>query len=881
MRILIDLQGAQTASRHRGIGRYSIALAKAIIRNRGDHEVYILLSGLFPDTIDPIKADFAPILSADHIVIFCVPSSVEAIASENAWRIEAAELVREGMIGALGPDVVLIMSLFEGPYAPAITSVGRLGTTTKTAVILYDLIPLIDPKTHLDGGNGESWYYSKIMSLNNADLLLAISSSAQREAIKYLGFKKNKIVTIYSAADEHFKPDPISRDTTRDFLTRIGLRRKFILYASTFEPRKNFEGLIRAFALLPPPLRENYQLVLLTGLEPDHSSEARKLAALRRAADEACLAPDELVLPGYVSDNELVAFYSRCELFVFPSFHEGFGLPLVEAMRCGAAVIGSNTTSIPEVIGRDDALFDPHSDVSIAELIERVLTDIDLGATLRAHGLQQSKHFSWDRSAQLALRALEEIAPIDSSRAATCTVPALLQRIAGIRVGVLPKRSDLVAVANSIARNESAVARWNVSSESEGATFAVEIDAEPRAPRNLTGCYGHARRQADQRHDGVGQTSEPELEVIHHQVWLPEERPRILLLKLDHIGDFVLALDAFRLIRSTWPKAHITLVCATWNRPIAEHSGLFDTVLCCDFYPSNTGEYDKNIIISRGLEKYRALGLGVYDLAVDLRCYDDNRILLSHTAAQYRAGYAADGVKLDLAVPAGSESEITAHVGGRTMALAAAVAWTFGIPAGGARGGLLGNQDPVRQFTDGIVVGISPGTRNALRSWGRERFLELAHRLNSDAGFRIVLIGSDADRSDTQIIAESLPKADVIDLTGKLSIAELPSIFAGLDVFVGGETGTTHMAALMGVPTLCIHSGQTNVNSWRPVGPDVVTLRRNVACSPCYLSRIEECRWNKRCMDISPRRVAAEVAAIADRITSRLLKKSVAFGDEA
>jgi len=203
-----------------------------------------------------------------------------------------------------------------------------------------------------------------------------------------------------------------------------------------------------------------------------------------------------------------------------------------------------------------------------------------------------------------------------------------------------------------------------------------------------------------------------------------------------------------------------------------------------------------------------------------------------------------------------------AHIGGRTLALAAAVTWTFGTPMGGAREGILDGRAPVRLFNDGIVVGISPGTRNELRSWGRERFAELARLLYSDGNFRIVLIGGTADRSDTQFIAKPLPKTHVVDLAGTLAISDVPPVFAGLDLFIGCETGTTHMAALMGIPTLCIYSGQTNVNSWHPVGAHVVTLRGNVVCSPCYLATVAECPWNKRCMDIPPLRVAAEVIAM-------------------
>jgi ADP-heptose:LPS heptosyltransferase/glycosyltransferase involved in cell wall biosynthesis len=922
MRILIDLQALQTGSRFRGIGRSAAALAKAVVRNRGNHEVFILLSGLLEDTIASIRDDFSRMLPADRVSVFSAPSPAEAMPPENAWRIEAAELIREWMINVLAPDVLLIPSLFEGPVEPGIVSIRRFETETKTAVILHDLIPYLDPERYLADPAGSKWYYSKIDSLRRAYLLLAVSDSSRREAVDALGFEPSRVVTISSAADERFTKANMSLEDAKIFLERLGIRRKFVTHTSMIEPRKNFEGLVRAFGLLSKSVRETHQLVLVGEHRPEQQ------IGLRRLAGDAGLAPDDLVFTGQVSDSELIALYSLCTLFVFPSFHEGFGLPPLEAMCCGAAVIGSNATSIPEVIGREDALFDPHSDQGIAELIERALTDNEFQESLRAHALRWSKRFSWDKSARLALNAIEDIAPLRSPSRASPDISILLEKIAAIKAGVSPERKDLVAVADSISKNERALSQWGTvpsgdkddvqaevgqpeAGKWEGhydATFVRKLyhifhNREPD-PRGLedhlrglrSGRELHelvedflnsdefsvrwVRRwkapdgAADRRGGGAGPPSDPVVEVIRHRIWLRDDRPRILLLKLDHIGDFLLTVDAFRLIRDTWPNADITLVCGPWNKSIAEQLGLFNTVISCNFYPNTTTQYDKEAVTRRGLAEYRALALGSYEIAVDLRCYDDNRLCLFHTDATYRAGYAADGVELDLALPVGSESEMRAHIGARTLALAAAVAWTFGTPVGEARHGILNGRAPVRLFKDGVVVGISPGTRSLLRSWGRERFRELAQILQSRGNYRIVLIGGEADRADTQYIAEFLQKADAIDLAGTLPIADVPPIFAGLDLFIGGETGTTHMAALMGVPTLCIHSGQTNVDSWRPVGPHVVTLRGNVACSPCYLSTIEECRWNKRCMDISPACVADEVAALWDRFSTMQLSRS-------
>ena len=138
MRIVIDLQGAQTESRFRGIGRYSLSLAKAIIRNRKDHEIIIALSGLFPDTIEPIRAAFDDLLPQENIRVWYAPGPIYATDPTNKSRREAAERIREAFLEGLYSDVVLITSMFEGFGDDAVTSIGALDHNTPVAVILYD-----------------------------------------------------------------------------------------------------------------------------------------------------------------------------------------------------------------------------------------------------------------------------------------------------------------------------------------------------------------------------------------------------------------------------------------------------------------------------------------------------------------------------------------------------------------------------------------------------------------------------------------------------------------------------------------------------------------------------------------------------------------------
>jgi hypothetical protein len=174
------------------------------------------------------------------------------------------------------------------------------------------------------------------------------------------------------------------------------------MYTGGIDPRKNIEGLIDAYSQLPGSLRHELQLVIVCEARTDQRERLQALAVQRG------LLADQLVVTGYVSDADLVALYNRCQVFVFPSLSEGFGLPALEAMSCGAAVIASNTTSFPEVIGDPDALFDPHDAASIAGKLRAVLTDERLLARLREHGLRRAQNFSWDRCAQASLAAMRE-----------------------------------------------------------------------------------------------------------------------------------------------------------------------------------------------------------------------------------------------------------------------------------------------------------------------------------------------------------------------------------------------------------------------------------------------------------------------------------------
>lgn len=451
MRIVIDMQGAQTKSRMRGIGRYVLSFAEAVCRNRGKHEVILVLNGLFPESIEPIRALFETLLPQDNILVWHAPGPVMAKDPENDSRRSVAELVRESFISSLDPDVIHIGSLFEGYLDDAVTSIGQLDLATPVSVIFYDLIPLLNPEQYLaPNPQYASYYERKIKYLKRASSFLAISEFARQECLANLPLPDLAVVNISTAIRDEFKPIQVAQPDADALMEKFGLTHPFVMYTGGADDRKNLPRLIKAFAALPDHLRNSHQL-LFAG---DMGKEAIK--SFRQIATSCNLEPHSLCFTGYISDEELLQLYNLCKLFAFPSWHEGFGLPALEAMACGTPIIGANTTSLPEVIGLTEALFDPLEINSITTKLSEGLSDESFRNRVRTHGLQQSQKFSWDSTALRAISAWEKLPPRTRPSYADQSLAnqKLIQKIAG----KISKSNDeyLLELSACITRNQQA-----------------------------------------------------------------------------------------------------------------------------------------------------------------------------------------------------------------------------------------------------------------------------------------------------------------------------------------------------------------------------------------------------------------------------------------
>lgn len=402
MRIVIDMQPCQNGSRHRGIGRHSMAFVRAMVKSGRNHEYILALNRSFPESIDEVRRAFNGLLPPSALVTYSVPPKATAADPLDAWRNRAAELVRAHFLESLSPDVVFVPSLFEGFWDNTVVSVEK-DAPYLTAVTLYDLIPLEDMARYLGGEHDRAAYFRRLHDARHADLLLAISRYVADEAIARIGVSQDKTAVAYCGVDEMFRAPRQGASGKSVLLEGYGISRPYVMTASPLEPRKNIEGLIAGFASMSKDVRDGHQLVLVGKMD---AFAKQYIGDLARGEG---LAEDAIVLPGFIPDADLPSLYHYSSTFAFPSYSEGFGLPLLEAMACGAPVVGSSRTSIPEVLGRPDLTCDPANVVEIGQTIERILTNAQLQQELRDFGPRRAALFTWDKSAAIALDALEKL----------------------------------------------------------------------------------------------------------------------------------------------------------------------------------------------------------------------------------------------------------------------------------------------------------------------------------------------------------------------------------------------------------------------------------------------------------------------------------------
>jgi len=245
-------------------------------------------------------------------------------------------------------------------------------------------------------------------TLERAARVLTPSEFSRRAILRHYRIAEEKVVVVPNAVAGQFRL--MERDVARVAIQRkFGILRPFVLTVGDLQPRKNHLGLLQAFEdMLRAEQKLQHDLVFV-GKETWYSRE------LHRAVERSTLR-DRVHFTGFVEDADLLQFYGACDLFVFPSFYEGFGLPILEAMACGRAVACSRLTAMPEVADAAGILFDPGSKTEIASAMLDILRDPELRARLERLGLQRASAFTWEKSAARTLEVYYQVAGLHRRR---------------------------------------------------------------------------------------------------------------------------------------------------------------------------------------------------------------------------------------------------------------------------------------------------------------------------------------------------------------------------------------------------------------------------------------------------------------------------------
>ncbi len=274
---------------------------------------------------------------------------------------------------------------------------------SKLVVTIHDISFETHPQFHVKT-NIDHCRNGTLDAVRCADKIIAVSEHTKRDLILYFQCDAEKIAVIYHGSNTILKRT-IDKDIFQPICQKYYIYKPYIFNVGTIEPRKNILSLIKAYAGLSPQLQAQYDLVIAGGRGwlDDSIFEFVKEKNLQ----------EQIKFLGYVSDHELASLYSNAEVFVYPSFYEGFGFPILEAMACGAPVICSNTSSMPEV-GGDAALYiDPTQKdqgvQNIQSYLEQLLGQSKELENLRTKSLKQAKNFSWKNCAQKTLELYQSI----------------------------------------------------------------------------------------------------------------------------------------------------------------------------------------------------------------------------------------------------------------------------------------------------------------------------------------------------------------------------------------------------------------------------------------------------------------------------------------
>ncbi len=391
MRIGIDMLALQSDdSRHRGVGRYARHFLDALFAAAPDRSFLLYSHDRLPieDYPSGPNAEVRRIGPDRSRGETRLGQAIQRVAQENPDQVDALLVLNPF---ELHPEYLTPARPIEGPALIA---------------LVHDVIPFLFQEHYLRDERHARRFYRSLERLRQYDHLVTNSESTRADCAALLGMPADRLTTILAASDATFF-QPAARfpipGPDRRTLHDLGVTGPFVFTLSGMDDRKNLDGLLEAYRLLPPELRESHQLVVTCELTPAYTDRIRALAR-RRGVD------DRLVLTGGVDDRALRTLYQQCRLFVFPSKYEGFGIPILEAMHCGAPVLAGQNSAQPEVVGEAGRLVNVADPAELSQAMADLLASPESLRELGERGLVRSREFHWSKVADRAIGALDRAA---------------------------------------------------------------------------------------------------------------------------------------------------------------------------------------------------------------------------------------------------------------------------------------------------------------------------------------------------------------------------------------------------------------------------------------------------------------------------------------
>lgn len=296
------------------------------------------------------------------------------------------------------------VDLVHYPYFDLFFTTLPLKKPKKTVVTVHDVTPLVFPQHYPPGIKGQLKLRIQKRSLKGASAVICDSINSKKDIAKFLDYPPEKTFVVYLAASSQFKKISLSEVEIKKISSRYNLPRKFVLYVGDVDYNKNVLGLVAACKRIKVPLVMVGKQAAQKDFDASHVENQPLLKLIKEFGQD----PEVLRL-GFVPDKDLVSLYNLASVYCQPSFYEGFGLPVLEAMACGCPVVSSNRASLREVAGEAALLVDPEDIEEIARALAKLSNNRKLREDLIKKGFKQVKKFSWTKTAQETVKIYEKV----------------------------------------------------------------------------------------------------------------------------------------------------------------------------------------------------------------------------------------------------------------------------------------------------------------------------------------------------------------------------------------------------------------------------------------------------------------------------------------